>query len=144
MSNNLTKKQKDFIREYAETGNGTQSALKAYDTDSESVANAIAVENLQKPMIQNAIKSIADAIPNELLHEVHIGGLKAGRTVKVGDEEQVEPDYAVRHKYLDSAYKLKGSYAAEKSINLNVQANIADPKSRELAMKYEEELKQGL
>lgn len=30
-----------------------------------------------------------------------------------------EADYAVRHKYLDTAYKLRGSYAPEKHINAN-------------------------
>ena len=59
MANNLTKKQRGFIKDYAESGNGTQAALKNYDTENEDVAAAIAFENLRKPQIQNVIKSIA-------------------------------------------------------------------------------------
>lgn len=52
MSKRLTTKQKAFAEEYIRNGgNGTQAALKAYGTDKETVANAISVENLQKPLI---------------------------------------------------------------------------------------------
>lgn len=136
----LTKKQKVFVKEYAKTDNGTQSALKAYDTDDENTAGAIASENLRKPKIVAVLKSLAERIPDELLEKVHLEGLTAARMVG----ETLEPDYAVRHKYLDSGYKLKGSYAAEKSINLNIDAEITNPRAVELAKKYEEELKKSL
>lgn len=132
----LTKKQRGFVKDYVETGNGTQSALNNYDTTDPNVANVIAVENLRKPTIQNAIKSIAQSIPDEVLVQVHNEGLRA-----VDGEN---PDYSVRHKYLDSAYKLKGIYAPDKSITLNMNANVVDPKAIAIAKKYEEELKQGL
>ena len=48
----LTKKEKKFADEYLQTGNGTQSILKAYDTDKEKVAWVMAVENLTKPRIR--------------------------------------------------------------------------------------------
>ncbi len=118
--NKLTRKQRGFVKDYVETGNGTQSALKNYDTKDYMTANQIAVENLQKPAIQNAIKSIAEQIPDELLVQVHLEGLNASRTIKTEDDEIVEPDYAVRHKYLDTAHKLKGTYAPDRSLNLNV------------------------
>lgn len=118
----LTKKEKGFVKDYVETGNGVQSALKNYDTEDYSTAGNIASENLKKPRIQNAILSIAEQIPDDLLVQVHIEGLNASRTIKTDDEgaEIVEPDYAVRHKYLDTAHKLKGTYAPDKSLNLNV------------------------
>ena len=53
-------------------------------------------------------------IPDELLTEVHREGLEAV------DPRWNEPDYSTRHKYLDTAYKLKGSYAPEKSVSLNI------------------------
>jgi len=141
----LTKKQKGFVKDYVETGNGTQSALKNYNVKDETVASSIATENLRKPLIQNAIKSIAEQIPDELLLQVHLEGLKASRTIKSTDSgDIVEPDYAVRHKYLDTAHKIKGTYAPEKSINLNLDADITNEKARELAAKYEEELKKTL
>lgn len=137
---NLTKKQKGFVKEYIETGNGVQAALNNYDTEDYNTANQIAIDNLQKPTIQNAIKSIAEQIPDELLLKVHLEGLNA--TSGTGDNTQI--DYGVRHKYLDTAHKIKGTYAPEKSIALNVNADITNPKARELADEYEEALKKAL
>lgn len=52
--------------------------------------------------------------PAKLL-KVHIEGLSATRQdrINISDSESIpteSPDYAVRHKYLDSAYKLRGNY----------------------------------
>jgi len=113
----LTKKQKGFVKDYLETGNGTRAVLENYDVKDENSAAAIASENLRKLKIQNAIKSIAEQIPDDELVRVHLEGLKAGKKT----EEGIEPDYAVRHKYLDSAYKLKGVYEnndEQKNINI--------------------------
>lgn len=127
MATRLTKKQKGFVKDYIQTGNGVKSALNNYDTEDYNTANQIAIENLQRPIIQKAIESLADQIPDEDLIKVHKEGLNAGKTIfknnnSTGEIEEVgyEPDYATRYKYLDSAYKLKGSYAAEKSVALNV------------------------
>lgn len=48
-------KQQIFVNEYIKTGNGTQAALKAYETTDYMTANAIAVENLQKPLVQSLV-----------------------------------------------------------------------------------------
>lgn len=123
----LTKKQQGFVKDYVETGNGVQSALNNYDTEDYGTANQIAIENLQKPIIQNAIKSIADRIPDDKLHEVLMEGLQAGKTVyknnnatKEVEEVGYEADYAVRHKYLDTALKLKGAYETDEQKNVNI------------------------
>lgn len=47
----LSKKERGFINDYVETGNGVRSALKNYDTDDYKTASAIASENLTKPRI---------------------------------------------------------------------------------------------
>lgn len=124
MAKKLSKKEKGFIRDYVKTGNGTQSIMNNYNAKSEHVAGVMAVENLAKPRIQEVIKSIADRIPDELLERVHIEGLNANRVISAnityGDADEktndfIEvPDHAVRHKFLDSGYKLKGIYAPEK------------------------------
>ena len=133
----LTKKQKVFVKEYLKTENGTQAALKAYDTDDYSTAGNIASDNLNKPKIINAIKSLAEQIPDSLVIEKHIALLN-----KTDEDGNIDTN-AVKAG-VDMSYKLKGAYAPEKSINLNVEANITDPKARELAEKYEEELKKSL
>lgn len=106
-SERLSKKELAFAQEYAKTGNGTQSALKVYDTNDENMAGVIAYKNIRKDKIMKVVKSIADQIPDSLILQVHTEGLKA-------IDKDGSNDYAVRHKYLDSAYKVKGLYAAEK------------------------------
>ncbi len=148
MIEKLSKQDQDFVKEVSLTGNQTQSAKKAYGIEDDKYASVKGTRLLVKDSIRTAIeetkKSLADRIPDELLEKVHLEGLNAASTVRKGDDEIVEPDYAVRHKYLDSAYKLKGAYAPEKSVNLNIEANIADPRAQELAQEYEEKLKKGL
>lgn len=144
----LTKKQKGFVKDYIETGNGTQSALNNYNTEDENMAAVIASTNIRKDKIVNAIKSIAEQIPEEKLLEVHLEGLEAGKKVfknnnESGEIEEVgyEPDYPTRHKYLDTAYKLKGIYAPERHLNVDVSVNLT-PEALAVAKKYEEELNQ--
>jgi phage terminase small subunit len=121
MTRELSKKQKGFVKDYVETGNGTQSALNNYDTKDYSTAGNIASENLEKPKIQDAIRSIAEQIPDNLLVEKHLELLKKREKVfknnnKTGVIEEVGEDidaFAVKSA-LDMAYKLKGSYSPEK------------------------------
>jgi len=57
--NKLRTKQRLFIQEYIKSnGNGTQSALKVYDTIDKPTAGSIATENLKKPEIQQELKTI--------------------------------------------------------------------------------------
>ncbi len=66
-------------------------------------------------------------LPDKLLAKKHLEGLEA-------IEEKGQVDYSTRHKYLDSAYKLKGKYAPEKSVNLNIEIDNA-PQIKELTEK---------
>lgn len=62
----LTKKQEIFVKEYLDTGNGTQAALEAYDTDNPRVAAAIASENLTKPNIIEYLQSKAEVVASNM------------------------------------------------------------------------------
>lgn len=55
----LTKKQKEFAKEYVETGNATKSALRVYNTVDENTAGNIGCDNLKKPKIMEYLKEIA-------------------------------------------------------------------------------------
>ena len=55
----LTKKQQKFVEEYLNTGNGVQSAIKAYDPTTYNAAKAIASENLTKPYIAKILEDAA-------------------------------------------------------------------------------------
>ena len=115
----LSKKQFDFAKEYAKTGNGTQSALKVYDTEDPNTANQIAVDNLRKPIVIKAIKSIAEQIPDSLLVKVHKEGLKSV-------DNEGNTDYNARHKYLDTAYKLKKLYEDNGGGNKTLIINVSE------------------
>lgn len=67
----LTNQDKTFVKEIVETGNKTKAAKKAYGYKDDNVAGVMANKRLRKVKIQNAIKSIADSIPDELLIEKH-------------------------------------------------------------------------
>ncbi len=112
----LSHKEIGFINDFIRTKNGTQAILNNYDTKKPGVASAMANELLKRPKITNIIKAIADEIKDEDLVKVHKEGLEAINKDGI--------DYSTRHKYLDTAYKLKGSYAAEKSQILNVNIDL--------------------
>ncbi len=49
-----------FAKDYVLTGNGTQSALKNYNTTDIKTASVIAVENLAKPSVRELIEDFAE------------------------------------------------------------------------------------
>lgn len=76
----LTPKQSAFIREYiANGGNGTKAAQVAYDTNSYNSAQSIASQNLDKPVITEAlIKTMRRAgITDEMIVKPVIEALTA-------------------------------------------------------------------
>ena len=172
MADELTKKQKGFVKDYLETGNGVQAALNNYDTDDYNTAAVIAHENLKKPNVKSAIE---EALPDFDLAEAHRALLNQTKTEyfvfpKNMEDAEIESkmfiaglqliviqpgekgkyafystiDPAARSKALDMAYKLKGSYAAEKSLNLNVDVEVSNPEAHKLAEEYERKLKEQL
>jgi hypothetical protein len=115
MEDKLSNQDKKFVKTVLETGNITKAVQEAYDIEDPNYAGVKGNRLIRKDKIQNAIQTIADAIPDDELIQVHKEGLKASRTIKTTDDgDIIEPDYAVRHKYLDSAYKIKGTYAPDK------------------------------
>lgn len=125
MARRLTKKQRGFVHEYLVTGNGTKSALATYDTDNERVAENIGSTNLSKPIILDAIDA---ALSDELLASKHLELLN-----KMDDLGQ-DIDANAVSKGLDMAYKIKGKYAAEKSIRVNVDlSELQDQITKQIA-----------
>lgn len=64
-------------------------------------------------------------LPDEDLAKAHKEGMLAIKTERGIDEEgnikYFIPDYAVRHKYLDTAYKLKRMYSEDKLNELTIE-----------------------
>lgn len=86
MSNRLTKKQHAFVKEYLETGNGTKSALKAYNTNDYSTAGMIASENLKKPKIIEAMENEAT---NAFIRIVKISKTAKNESVKLNANKDI-------------------------------------------------------
>ncbi len=104
-------KAKRFAKAYIKHGlNGTKAAMEVYEPSNERSASAIASENLTKPVMVTAIQEEMDTqgITDELL-------LKEHKKVITQDTNLPSKNVAI-----DMAYKLKGAYAPDRSIKLNV------------------------
>lgn len=69
----LTLKQKKFTKEYLKTGNATEAAKRAYNTNDNTARN-IGCENLAKPNIRAAVQTAAEKLG--LSPEYVLGGIK--------------------------------------------------------------------
>lgn len=132
----LTKQDKKFLDTYAETGNGTQAAKVAFGIKDPNYAGVKAHRLIRKDKVLTALE---EALPNETLFEIHREGLFASKPIFNDEGEKVseEADYNARHKYLDTAYKLKGSYAPDRSVNINIEVE-ANPIIKELTQELNE------
>lgn len=105
----LTKKQRGFVNDYADKATGVQAALNNYDTKDYNTANVIAVENLQKPIIQEELAKLGFDSNNA---KRVVGEILNDETAKKAD----------RLMAADKVFKVHGDFAPEKNINVNVTA----------------------
>lgn len=110
MARELTVKQKKFVINKAKGMTGAEAAREA--GYSPKAAKETASENLTKPNIREAfLKAMEKAgITDERLSQVLDEGLNATVFTKVGEL----PDHTNRHKFFDSAAKIKGVNAPQK------------------------------
>lgn len=122
MARGLTKKQRGFVNDYVELGNGTRAALKNYDTEDIDTASAIAVENLGKPLIQEELRKLGFDSNN------------AKRVIsEILNNDDLEPKDRI--KAAENVFKVNGDYAAEKHINVNLEATVPNERLKALAEK---------
>lgn len=112
MARKLTLKQRVFIKEYLKTGNGTQSALKAYDAKP-LTARVIASENITNP---NISKTIEEALSKKNLTLDTISNNLHSLASK--EPEKVSADVVLKANI--EALKLLGAYPDKKSYHLNL------------------------
>lgn len=120
-----TVKEKRWVKKYIEIGSGSEAAKQVYDVTSDDSARAIASQNFQKI----DMSSIMDAkgLTDERLVDVLDDGLQAEKVIMSPTEpDRVVKDYAIRHKYLETALKLKGKLQPA-SNQTNVQINTVIP-----------------
>jgi len=130
----LTIKQRKFIDVYIETGNATEAAMQSYDCKDREVARRIGSENLSKLDYTDFLE--AAGITDHLLQKKILEGLDATKTVSakiIGKDADSQtddfidvPDFMARHKYLETALKLKKRMGNEDkpSIQINTQVNL--------------------
>lgn len=171
MASKLTRKQETFVETFLETGNATESALEAYDTTDPVTAASIGYENLRKPQIQEAVTERLTLEKVEKAHESLLSAVRLDYFVfpkRMEDDEITEhveaqgltvlnirpsekgklaffslPDGASRSKGIELYHKLKGSFAAEKHLNVNVEVE-ASPELKEAAHILNEHFKRNL
>lgn len=125
MVDELTIKQRKWLKAYITIGNATRAAIQVYDCKDEVSAASIGYENLRKLQIDELLEE--NGISDQALMQVLKEGLRAvkqisariilrknavefGTTGKLpGTDDFIEvEDMAVRHRYLETALKLKG------------------------------------
>lgn len=113
-----------FAREYVKSGfNGTKAVKALYNPKNEHTANSMATEVLRKPVVQNAILQEMEkqGMTNEYLISHH-------KSVVAQSEHLPSKNSAI-----DMAYKLKGVYAPDKQLNVNIDVPT-DEKGIDIAL----------
>ena len=115
----LTLKQRLFLKEYIRTGNATRSALKIYDCKDLNSAAAIGYENLRKLQYDNFLEEmgLTDVV---LVNTLATGLTKANKIHGTEDNFIEIPDHATRHKYLETALKLKRRLTNDNTFSVNI------------------------
>jgi len=120
----LTLKQRKWMKEYIETGNASEAAMRAYDCKDRVVAASIGYENLRKLDYVEFME--AGGVTDKLLQDKLMEGLSATKVVsarvtgkdadsRTDDFIDVE-DYPTRHKYMETALKLRQRLIERKDI----------------------------
>lgn len=142
LDRDLTFKQKAWLKFYFESGNATQAALKAYETDDPGSASVIASENLAK--LKNPIKTLMElkglslgdlieTVKEARLANKPIGALVLIKKGKDGKPEQIlkdnegmieVPDHLTRLKAVEIAGKWLGIENKENAEQGNLKKRI--------------------
>lgn len=137
--NKLSEKEARFCLEYVSgdfAGNGTRSFMAAYGTKNVKYAtHASSNYLLKKPKVQKEILRLKEkaGLTDEFVRDRIREGLDAKYvSVFKGHARQTDiPDYAVRHRYLETAAKLLEMFPSEKhdhrSINIDIQLEKLSP-----------------
>jgi phage terminase small subunit len=115
-----TMKQKKWAKRYIETGNATLAAMEAYNIgtkhlkgraiDSEkikSVSSVIGTQNLKKLSLDEALEEVGLS-DRYLAKRVKEGTLSTKIHTSHTEPDREVPDFNARHRYVETALKLKG------------------------------------
>lgn len=119
-------KQKKAFELAMENGGNISKAMKEAGY---AVATAKNPDKLTKS--KTWADMMEEYLPDETLLKVNAEGLQATRAVVMGTKSEesfvdIQPDYAIRHKYLETAIKVKGHIKTDTPPVNNTQINILD------------------
>ncbi len=130
LSNKLTVKQRKWLKVYKETLNATEAAMQAYDCQDRKTAANIGYENVAKLDIVDILDAVG--LDDESIAKgISEGAHKSGRPVVVNGQIKSFPDHGVRHKYYETALKLKGKLQTSK---VEVTGKDGEPLKMELLL----------
>lgn len=130
----LSLKQKGFAKDFVESRNATEAAMKNYNCKNRISAAVTGNHALTSPQVIREIDRIM--AEKDITDDFLMGKLREGLDANVvsnfkGDVEETEvPDKYVRHKYLQDALKMKGFLKEQvdvRSLNLDVQLENMTP-----------------
>src|SRR3990167_6506662 len=129
----LTKKEKGFVKDYLDTGNGTLSAMKHYEIeakDKENSAASIASQNLRKLKIQQALDEHAEPAESKIFH---LSQKAKSEMVSLVASKEI----------LDRAGYKPIDKSISSALNLNVGLRISEnPEIEALNKEYEEKVRE--
>ena len=109
----LTEKEQKFVQGRVQGKSQTLAAMDAYDVSSRESAKALGHTISKAPHVRQAIEDLMD-----------YHGLSRSFRVKKVREHVDNPDPNVSLRALDMSWKLDGSYAPKKSVNLLADIDI--------------------
>lgn len=142
----LTIKQRRWLKKYLECGNASEAAFQVYECKDRVSAAQIGYENLRKLDYSDFLEEAG--ISDHLLQTKILEGLDANKPIgalvlikndKDGKPEQIlkdnegmieVPDHLVRHKYLETALKLKKRLADKSGSAIGVSVKDGDKEIR--------------
>lgn len=117
LSNKLTTKQRKWLKEYKKSLNATSAAMIAYNCKDIRSAGQIGYENMKKLDIADILETIG--LDDETIAKgIDEGAKRGARPVVVNGQIKGFPDYAVRHKYYETALKLRGKLMDRSSLEI--------------------------
>ena len=110
-----TLKERKFITAYIENNGNASKAYRVTHPKYEGEnAKVLGCRLLTKVNLTTNELLDEMGMNDEQLHQILLEGLEADKSIATKDDLITIDDFPTRHKYLDTAYKLKGVYPAEK------------------------------
>jgi hypothetical protein len=129
MATKLTKKEKGFVKDFIDTGNGTKAVLNNYDTEDYDIASSIASQNLRKLKIQQALSEHAEPAESMIFN---LSQEAKQEMVRLNASKDI----------MDRAGYKPIDKSISSALNLNVEARILDnPEIEALNKEYEERMR---